>query len=93
MSKGRVHLKIHGKVQGVFFRATAKEKAQELELVGWVRNNPEGSVEIIAEGDREDLESYIAWCNSGPRNSRVDNVSVEWGNYEEEFENFKIEYI
>ena len=93
MSKGRVHLKIHGKVQGVFFRATAKEKAEELGLVGWVRNNPGGSVEIIAEGDREDLESYITWCNSGPRNSRVDNVGVEWGNYEEEFEDFKIEYI
>lgn len=93
MSKGRVHLKIHGKVQGVFFRATAKEKAEELGLVGWVKNNPQGAVEIIAEGDREDLESYVTWCNSGPRNSRVDNVSVKWGNCEEEFEEFKIEYI
>jgi acylphosphatase len=93
MSKGRVHLKIHGKVQGVFFRATAKAKAGELGLVGWVRNNPEGSVEIIAEGHREDLESYITWCNSGPTNSRVDHVSVEWSDYEEEFEDFKIEYI
>lgn len=93
MSKGRVHLKIHGRVQGVFFRATAKEKAEELGLVGWVRNNPEGFVEVTAEGDRGGLESFITWCNSGPKNSRVDHVSVVWGNYEEEFEDFKIEYI
>lgn len=93
MSKGRVHLKIHGRVQGVFFRATAKEKAQELGLVGWVRNNPEGSVEITAEGHREDIENFIEWCNRGPRNSRVDHVKVVWGNYGDEFEDFKIEYI
>lgn len=93
MSKGRVHLKIHGKVQGVFFRATAKEKAEQLGLVGWVRNNPEGSVEITAEGNKEDLESFITWCNRGPRNSRVDHVSVVRGNYSGEFEDFRIEYL
>ena len=93
MSKGRVHLKIHGKVQGVFFRATAREKAEELGLVGWVRNNPEGYVEVAAEGEREDLESFIAWCNKGPRNSRVDHVSVVWGSYSKEFKDFRIEYI
>lgn len=93
MSKGRVQLIIHGKVQGVFFRATARERAEELGLVGWVRNSPEGTVEITAEGEREDLERFIAWCNEGPRNSRVDHVTVVWGNYSEDYEDFRIEYL
>ncbi len=93
MSKGRAHLVVHGRVQGVFFRASARERAEELGLAGWVRNNPDGSVEAVAEGEQEDLEKFITWCRKGPGRSVVRHVSVEWEPYSGEFTKFTIEYI
>lgn len=93
MSKWRVHLIIHGKVQGVFYRSSARERAEELGLVGWVRNNRDGSVEVVAEGEKEDLEEFISWCNRGPRHSVVRHVHIEWEPSSDEFGEFAIEYI
>src|SRR3989304_3720452 len=65
MSNSRVHLRIHGRVQGVFFRASTMDKARELGLTGWVRNNPDGSVELVAEGCGEGVEKIVEWSHAG----------------------------
>ena len=62
-----VHLLIKGKVQGVFYRNTAKETAEAKGIQGWVRNTPEGDVEITASGDELALKDYIEWCYKGPK--------------------------
>lgn len=66
-----------GKVQGVFFRVSAKNKADELGVKGWVRNVPDGSVEIQAEGDIENLELLVEWCRKGPQFAKVVEVIFE----------------
>jgi acylphosphatase len=71
-----VHLIIKGKVQGVFFRASAKDQAEKLKINGWVKNTPEGDVEITASGDDEALEKFINWCRRGPSNAKVTSVSL-----------------
>jgi acylphosphatase len=66
-----VHLVIKGKVQGVFYRATAKDVADELEIKGWVKNTNEGNVEITASGTEQQLEHFINWCKKGPARAVV----------------------
>jgi acylphosphatase len=70
-------LRIHGRVQGVFFRAWAAEEARSLGLRGWVRNRRDGSVELEAYGDEEALEALTAECRSGPPAARVERIEVE----------------
>lgn len=72
----RIHLIVHGRVQGIFFRASALELARELGLSGWVRNRLNGSVELVAEGSTEALGQFSAWCAKGPRGAVVRNVEV-----------------
>ena len=93
MPKERVHLIIRGEVQGVFFRASARQRANELGLKGWVRNNSDGSVEIVAEGERAALEEFTDWCHQGPRRSTVNHVVIKWESYSDQFDEFTIEYI
>ncbi len=73
-----VHLIVHGRVQGVFFRASTQKIAEGLGLTGWVRNSRDGSVEIHAEGDKEQLEALIVWCRQGPPMASVSNVDQSW---------------
>jgi acylphosphatase len=70
------HLSIHviGTVQGVFFRASAKQVADKLSLAGFVRNEPDGSVYIEAEGDENQLKQLVAWCRQGPPRAQVLDV-------------------
>ncbi len=75
---GAVHLFVHGRVQGVFFRAKTQKMAEGLGLTGWVQNCSEGSVEIHAEGSREKLEELIAWCRKGPPLASVSNIDLNW---------------
>ncbi|MDA0999867.1 MAG: acylphosphatase [bacterium] len=72
----RIHLLIQGRVQGVGYRMSAQWKARELELCGWVRNRPDGVVELVAEGPAEVLDALIAWCRSGPPMARVRDVQI-----------------
>lgn len=65
---------VHGRVQGVGFRYSAQRKAARLELTGWVRNNPDGTVEAVAEGTPEALVGFERWLRSGPIGARVDRV-------------------
>ena len=69
-----MHLWITGKVQGVFYRASAAKKAAELRLNGWVRNTEDGAVEATVNGSPEAVDRFVAWCRSGPRQARVDAV-------------------
>lgn len=72
-----VQLLVKGRVQGVFYRATAKEKAEELGIKGWVRNTAEGYVEILANGTEEQLKKFIDWCYEGPPKAEVDEVLIQ----------------
>jgi acylphosphatase len=76
--KTRAHLKIRGRVQGVYYRASMVREAQDLGLTGWVMNCDDGSVEAVVEGVRSALDTLIAWCRQGPRGARVDNVEIHW---------------
>lgn len=82
------HVSIHvaGKVQGVFFRASTKEKADELGIKGTVRNNIDGSVSIEAEGEEEDLDLFIEWCKHGPKFAHVEHCEVS----EKQIQHFKV---
>ena len=73
-----VHLIVRGRVQGVFYRATTEKTAQGLGLTGWVRNCPDGSVEIHAEGEKASLEELIAWCWKGPALASVLEIESNW---------------
>lgn len=88
----RVHMLISGRVQGVFFRANAQEVAQRLGLAGYVRNLPDGRVEVVAEGEEEALRRLIEWCHQGPPLARVERVEVRWQNPTGEFSGFHIRY-
>ncbi|MCK5392371.1 MAG: acylphosphatase [Deltaproteobacteria bacterium] len=90
MDKKRVQLIIHGKVQGVFFRASTKDKANELRLTGFVRNRGDGTVEVIAEGGRDQLQKLVDWCRKGPQLSHVNDVQLDWQPYIAQFEKFMI---
>jgi len=90
MDKKRVHLIIRGKVQGVFFRASTKDKAKELELSGFVRNSEDGTVEVVAEGDEDRLQKLVDWCHIGPELSLVKGVRFDWQPYIAQFEEFTI---
>jgi acylphosphatase len=70
----RIRLRVYGRVQGVFFRATACEVARELGITGWVRNCPDGSVELVAEGPPDALDKLRAWSRRGPPGAFVSRV-------------------
>jgi acylphosphatase len=86
----RVYLKIEGRVQGVYFRASAVQEARRRGLTGWVMNCLDGSVEAVAEGPRVRIEDWIAWCRQGPPGARVERVRLEWQECANEFQGFRI---
>ena len=92
MEKGRVHLIIHGYVQGVFYRASTSDMALGLGLRGWVRNLPDRSVEAVFEGPVEKVRQAVDWCKHGPPGSRVTKVDEQWGEFKGEFKGFDVRY-
>lgn len=78
-----VHLVISGRVQGVFFRATAQQVAEKMQIMGWIKNTPDGEVEVLAEGSEEQVNQFIGWCKTGPPKARVISVDIT----EKEFQN------
>lgn len=72
----RAHVLVLGRVQGVGFRAAAWEEARALGLAGWVRNRPDGGVELLAEGEEAAVERLVRWCHDGPAGARVTDVEV-----------------
>jgi acylphosphatase len=81
---------VTGKVQGVFFRQSTKEKAIELNITGLVKNLPDESVYILATGTPEQLQALIEWCWQGSRRAQVKNVKVEESSFQS-FNRFSIE--
>lgn len=88
--KRRVHLFVSGRVQGVFFRAHTRELARSLGLSGYVRNLPDGRVEIVAEGEEEALRELVAFAQRGPPLARVTGVEERWEPSTGEFPGFSI---
>ena len=84
-----VRLVIKGRVQGVFYRATAKDIADRLGIKGWVRNLPDNNVEVRATASEEILQKFMNWCKQGPPKAKVDDVIVEELS-PEEFKGFRI---
>lgn len=72
-----VKITVTGKVQGVFYRASARDAAERLHVTGFAQNQPDGSVYLEAEGEEEDVNSFIAWCEAGSPRAKVSNVAVE----------------
>ena len=88
--RARVRLIICGRVQGVGFRFSAYDEAEELALAGFVRNLHSGEVEIVAEGSREKLKMLAAWARLGPPSAHVTDVAEEWLDFTGEFGEFRI---
>lgn len=87
----RAHVWVHGRVQGVGFRAHVEYHARKIgSLTGWVRNVGDHTVEAIAEGERSNVERLIELMKDGPRGSRVDESKMEWENPTGEFERFGV---
>jgi len=71
-----MHLLISGKVQGVFFRETARRLAEKLHLKGWIKNCADGKVEAVVTGDKSEVEQFIEFCKTGPERAFVENVEI-----------------
>jgi acylphosphatase len=88
--KVRAHIHVSGRVQGVFFRDHTQRWARSLSVTGWVRNVEDGNVEVLAEGERENIESLISHLEEGPPMAVVESVDVNWQGYRGEFHDFRI---
>ncbi len=86
----RARIVVTGIVQGVYYRLYAKRKADELGLSGTVRNRPDGSVEIVAEGDEKVILKLIEWSWQGPAGASVENVEAQWHDDPFNFKDFSI---
>jgi acylphosphatase len=84
-----VHLLIKGKVQGVFYRASARTAAEKMGVTGWIKNTKAGDVEAKVTGNESQLEEFISWCKKGPPQAAVDTVEVS-GAGDEKFDGFHI---
>ncbi len=76
-----ISIKVSGRVQGVYYRASTHEAAQRLGVKGFVKNEPDGSVYIEAEGDDAILDALVEWCRQGPPAARVTNVEIDEGTW------------
>jgi acylphosphatase len=92
MERARAHLLIEGRVQGVFYRAFARDLAARMGLDGWVRNLYDGRVEAVFEGDRGLIEQAIGECRKGPAGAVVNHIEVVWKNYSGESKGFEVRH-
>ena len=88
----RLHLRITGRVQGVFYRVTAQRAARQLGLTGWVKNRDDGSVELVVEGPIPACEALRAQCESGPPGARVTELVAHWSESSGGFEDFDVRH-
>lgn len=88
----RKHLIIEGRVQGVFFRDSARRQALSIGVTGWVRNRPDGTVEAVVEGPVDRVGQFVAWCRRGPSAARVDRVQETPKPWTGEFDSFDVTY-
>ena len=83
-----LNIKIYGRVQGVFFRHSARKEAEKIGITGFARNDPDGSVYIETEGEKENLEKFLAWCRQGPPLAKVEKVDFEFDKTLQNFTDF-----
>ena len=88
----RAHVVVRGRVQGVWFRGSARNEAERLGLTGWVRNRPDGAVEAAFEGPRANVQQMVVWCHQGPRLAQVEHVDLRWGEHTGEFSAFAVKF-
>ena len=86
----RAHVRISGQVQGVFFRDSTRQKAEELSLAGWVKNLRDGRVEAVFEGPPERVREMLRWCEEGPRQASVENVDTDIENPDGDLSGFEV---
>ncbi len=86
----RVHVFVHGRVQGVGFRFFVQRSAHSLRLTGWVRNLPDDSVEAVAEGAEEALREFVGRLKQGPAFAQVEDLNVDWEPFSGDFEDFRV---
>ena len=89
----RLHARVYGRVQGVNFRYYTQREASALGLTGWVANRFDGSVEVVAEGERRRLQGLLQFLHRGPPSARVDRVQAEWEASSGEFDRFRVRYL
>ncbi|MCU0580176.1 MAG: acylphosphatase [Desulfobacterota bacterium] len=92
MEKVSAHVVVHGRVQGVYFRAFTRDQARLLSLTGWVMNRRDGSVEAFFEGEKARVVDMVAWCRQGPPTARVEQVEVQFGEFRGQGESFEVRY-
>lgn len=90
MSQKRLEARVSGRVQGVSFRYYTQKKAMEVGVVGWVRNEPDGTVRLAAEGEEAGLNKLLEFVKVGPPYARVDRCDFDWKEYTGDFERFRI---
>lgn len=90
--KTRAHIIVHGIVQGVFFRYRTEQQATGLKLTGWVKNLPDGTVEIVCEGEKEAVEELVRWSRTGPSGAFVEQTDVSYEEYTGRFSKFEIRH-
>lgn len=88
----RAELIIHGRVQGVFFRASTRDEAERLGLKGWVKNLPLMRVEAVLQGPEDKVKEAIQWCQQGPPGAKVTRVEVKWDSPRGDLTGFQIRY-
>ena len=86
----RAHIVVSGRVQGVWYRSGARQKARELGITGWAHNLIDERVGILCEGEKEKVTQFIDWCRQGPPLAKVDHIDVSYEEYKGEFDNFEI---
>ncbi|HIG99893.1 MAG TPA: acylphosphatase [Thermoplasmata archaeon] len=90
--KTRVHVLISGKVQGVWYRASTKQKADGLGIMGWVRNTVDGNVEAVFEGEKAKIDEMITWCWIGPQRAQVTDIKMLPTHSDETYTSFIVLY-
>ncbi|MCH8004581.1 MAG: acylphosphatase [Nanoarchaeota archaeon] len=88
----RVNIKVHGYVQGIFFRSNTKKIAESLGLNGYAKNMPDGTVEVVAEGPEDKLKELIEFCKKGPEAAEVSKIDVKFDKASNGFDGFEIRY-
>jgi acylphosphatase len=84
-----LHLRIHGRVQGVWFRESMRREAERLGASGWVRNAPDGSVEAMVQGSETAVDALVDWARRGPPQARVDRIEIEPADTNGQFSGFE----
>lgn len=86
----RARVRVSGRVQGVFFRDSTREMAEQLGLTGWVTNLPDGNVEAVFEGPSEQVREAVKWCKEGPSHADVEDVDAEYGPAQGDLSSFEV---